>query len=149
MRAEAESHAEEDRKRLAEIEARNQCDTRVYQVEKLLRENREKLPEADAKLVEEALEQCRRALADGSIDRIKSATEALERTTHKVAEVLYRTGAAAAQGGPGGPTSPGTGTPGSGGRSEEHTSELQSRLHLVCRLLLEKKKKRHCTTHST
>src|SRR5205807_7780698 len=104
--------------RLAEIEARNQCDTRVYQVEKLLRENREKLPEADAKLVEEALEQCRRALADGSIDRIKSATEALEKTTHKVAEVLYRTGAAAAQGGPGGPTPPGTGTPGSGGEQK-------------------------------
>ncbi len=118
MRAEAESHAEEDRKRLAEIEARNQCDTRVYQVEKLLRENREKLPEADAKLVEEALEQCRRALADGSIDRIKSSTEALERTTHKIAEVLYRTGAAAAQGGPGGPTPSGTGTPGSGGEQK-------------------------------
>src|SRR2546422_4377121 len=32
-------------------------------------------------------------------------------------------------------------------RSEEHTSELQSRLHLVCRLLLEKKKKEHITTH--
>ncbi len=114
MRVEAESHAEEDRKRLAEIEARNQCDARVYQVEKLLRENREKLPEPDVKLVEEALEQCRRAMADGNIDRIKSATEALERTTHKIAEVLYRTGAAAAHGGPGGPTATGTGTPGPG-----------------------------------
>src|SRR2546422_2642825 len=36
----------------------------------------------------------------------------------------------------------GRGLPGPGGRSEEHTSELQSRLHLVCRLLLEKKKKK-------
>src|SRR2546422_11318606 len=36
----------------------------------------------------------------------------------------------------------------SGGRSEEHTSELQSRLHLVCRLLLEKKKKRQTTMHT-
>ncbi len=43
MRADAESHAEEDRKRLAEIEARNLCDARVYQVEKLLLESREKL----------------------------------------------------------------------------------------------------------
>src|SRR2546429_1016136 len=33
------------------------------------------------------------------------------------------------------------------GRSEEHTSELQSRLHLVCRLLLEKKKKKHLTSN--
>jgi len=56
MRTEAESHAEEDRKRLTEIEARNQLDNRVYQVEKVLRENREKLTDADAKLAEEALE---------------------------------------------------------------------------------------------
>ncbi len=101
MRAEAESHAEEDRKRLAEIEARNQADTRVYQVEKLLRENRDKLSDADAKSVEEALEQCRKALADGNIDRIKSATEGLERASHKLAEVLYRSTAAGAAGGPG------------------------------------------------
>jgi len=104
MRGEAESHAEEDRKRLAEVEARNQCDARVYQVEKLLRENREKLSESDIKAVEEALEGCKRALADGGIDQIKSATEALERTTHRVAEALYRTTAASAGGGgaPGG-----------------------------------------------
>src|SRR5205809_1709883 len=38
------------------------------------------------------------------------------------------------------PAGPGRGQPGPAGRSEEHTSELQSRLHLVCRLLLEKKK---------
>jgi molecular chaperone DnaK len=104
MRTEAESHAEEDRKHLAEIEARNQCDARVYQVEKLLRENREKLSESDIKALEEALEGCKRALADGGIDQIKSATEALEHTTHRVAEALYRTTAASAAGGgaPGG-----------------------------------------------
>ena len=114
MRADAEAHAEEDRKRLAEIEVRNQCDNRVYQVEKLLRENREKLAEADIKSVEEALEECKRALADGGVDRIKSATETLERATHKIAETLYRTGAAGASGGAsggtGGTSSTGPGT---------------------------------------
>ncbi len=100
MRVDAEAHAEEDRKRLAEIETRNQCDNRVYQVEKLLRENREKLSEADIKSTEEALEQCKRALADGGADRIKSATQALERASHRIAEALYRTGGAA----PGGTT---------------------------------------------
>jgi molecular chaperone DnaK len=114
MRTDAESHAEEDRKRLAEIEARNQCDNRVYQVEKLLRENREKLSEADIKSVEEALEQCKRAMADGGVDRIKSATEALEAATHKVAEGLYRSGAAASGGATGGATGSGTGTTGTG-----------------------------------
>jgi molecular chaperone DnaK len=98
MRSDAESHAEEDRKRVAEIEARNLADNRVYQVEKLLRENREKLSEPDIKAVEEALEECKRALADGGVERIKSATEALDRATHKIAEVLYSSGAASASG---------------------------------------------------
>jgi molecular chaperone DnaK len=114
MRAEAESHAEEDRKHLAEIEARNQCDARVYQVEKLLKENREKLSEADIKTVEEALEQCKRALAGDSIEQIKEATEALERSTHRIAETLYRSGAAAGTAGTGtaGSGAPGAGAPG-------------------------------------
>ncbi len=115
MRTEAESHAEEDRKHLAEIEARNQCDARVYQVEKLLRENREKLSEADIKQVEEALEQCKRALAGDSTEQIQSATEALERATHRITETLYRAGAAAAPAEPAGtgaspePPKPGAG----------------------------------------
>jgi len=110
MRAEAESHAEEDRRRVAEIEARNQCDARVYQVEKVLRENREKLSEPDIKSVEEALEGCKRALAGTAIDEIKSATEALERATHRVAEVLYRSGAAGPGAGAAGAGPSGAGT---------------------------------------
>src|SRR6202166_919174 len=55
MRNDAESHAEEDKKRLAEIEARNQCDNRVYQVEKLIADNRDKLSESDTRPVEAAL----------------------------------------------------------------------------------------------
>jgi molecular chaperone DnaK len=94
MRADAESHAEEDRKRLAEIEVRNQCDARVYQVENLLRENHEKLTESDILAVEEALDQCKRALA-GDGDRIRSAAEALDKVTDKVTEVLRHSGAVA------------------------------------------------------
>ncbi len=94
MRADAESHAEEDRKRLAEIEVRNQCDARVYQVEKLLAESREKLTESDVLVVEQALDQCKRALADGGVDRIRSAAEALDNATDKVAEALHHSGAA-------------------------------------------------------
>ncbi len=118
MRAEAESHTEEDRKRLAEIEARNQGDARVYQVERLLRENREKLSEADIKPVEQALEECKRALNDGNLEKIKAATEALESSTHRLSEVLYRSTAAsgAAPGGstPGGATGGQPGAKGGG-----------------------------------
>ena len=117
MRADAESHAEEDRKRLAEIEARNQLDNRVYQVEKLLRENREKLTEADAKLAEEALEAAKRALAEGGLEQMKSASESLERASHKVAETLYRSGATPASGATAAGGQAGTGAASSGAAS--------------------------------
>src|SRR5580698_7217624 len=68
MRNEAESHAEDDRKKLAEVEARNQLDSRVYQMEKLLSENREKLAEGDAKSLEQAIEKAKSALASGSLE---------------------------------------------------------------------------------
>ncbi len=109
MRTAAESHAEEDRKHLAEIEARNQCDARVYQVERLLKENREKLAEADIKPAEQALEECRKALADGNVEKIKSATEQLEQAAHRISETLYR--ATASSGGAG---AAGAGTDASG-----------------------------------
>ncbi len=95
MRADAESHAEEDRNRLAEVEARNQCGARVYQVERLLEENRRKLNDSDIRAVEEALDQCRHALADGAADRIRSASEALDKVTGAVAEALHRSSTAA------------------------------------------------------
>src|SRR5271169_1486798 len=115
MRNDAESHAEEDKKKLAEIEARNILDNRVYQVEKLIADNREKLSESDIKPVEEALAKAKSALAGGILEQIQSATQELERASHKLAEVLYKTaqatgaqagaagskdGAPGAQGGP-------------------------------------------------
>jgi molecular chaperone DnaK len=91
MRNDAEVHADEDKKKLAEIEARNILDNRVYQIEKLLNDNREKLSESDVKPVEAALATAKSALAGGILDQIQSATQELERTSHKLAEVLYQT----------------------------------------------------------
>jgi molecular chaperone DnaK len=102
MRGDAESHAEEDKKKLAEIEARNILDNRVYQVEKMLSENREKLTESDTKEVEQAVTEAKSALAGGELDKIQSATQQLERASHKLAEVLYK-GAQAAAGQAGAP----------------------------------------------
>jgi molecular chaperone DnaK len=95
MRKEAESHADEDRQRVAEAEARNKADNLVYQVEKLIRENREKLAEADVKAAESAIEEVRKAIADGGGDRINSAAENLNRASHRLAEQLYKAQAAA------------------------------------------------------
>jgi molecular chaperone DnaK len=95
MRNEADAHAEDDRQKLAEVEARNMLDTRVYQMEKLIRENRDKLTESDIKPVEDAIEKAKSALAGSSIETIKSATQNLDSVSHNVAEVLYRATAAA------------------------------------------------------
>jgi molecular chaperone DnaK len=98
MRHDAESHADEDKKRLAEIEARNQCDNRVYQAEKLLKENRDKISEADAKAAEEAIEAARKAMADGTPEAINAASEQVEKATHQIAEAMYKATAGQAQG---------------------------------------------------
>jgi len=95
MRSDAEAHAEDDKKKLAEIEARNILDNRVYQVEKLIADNRDKLSESDTKPVEEAVAAAKSALAGGILEQIQSATVTLESASHKLAEVLYKTAAAA------------------------------------------------------
>jgi molecular chaperone DnaK len=121
MRQEAESHSEDDRRRMEEVEARNRLDGILYQAEKMLRENREKIAEADVKTAEEAIEDAKKALTEGGVARLRSASENLERSLHKVAEELYKTtqaaggaaeaGAAAGAGAASGSTSGGS-TPG-------------------------------------
>jgi molecular chaperone DnaK len=118
MRSDAESHAEEDKKKLAEIEARNILDNRVYQVEKLIADNRDKLAESDTKPVEEAVATAKSALAGGILEQIQSATQQLETASHKLAEVLYKTAqASGAQAGAGGSADAGPGAPKSGSGS--------------------------------
>jgi molecular chaperone DnaK len=119
MRADAESHAEEDKKKLSEIEARNILDSRVYQVEKLIVDNRDKLSESDTKPVEEAVAAAKSALASGGLDQIQSATQELDRASHKLAEVLYKNAeASGAQAG-----GPGSSETGSGGPKTGSTPE--------------------------
>jgi len=95
MRVEAESHSEDDRRRMEEVEARNRLDGILYQSEKMIRENREKIAEADAKGAEEAIEDAKKAINEGGVARLRSATENLERSLHKIAEQLYKTTQAA------------------------------------------------------
>ena len=114
MRSEAESHSAEDKARLAEVEARNHCDTAAYQAEKLIRENREKLGESDIKAAEDAIADCRKAMDEGGLDRLKSATETLTKSMNHIAEVLY-SAASAGQSAPGagaGPSAEPGGAPG-------------------------------------
>jgi molecular chaperone DnaK len=101
MRREAEAHAEEDKKNLHEIEARNRADNLVYQTEKLIRENREKLSEPDAHAAEQAIEETKKAIAEGGAERINAAVESLTRASHRLAEAMYKTAAGAPGAAPG------------------------------------------------
>src|SRR6202043_2425346 len=118
MRVEAESHSEDDRRRMEEVESRNRLDGLVYQAEKLVRENRDKIAEADVKSAEEAVDDAKKAMNEGGTARLRSATENVERTLHKIAETLYKTGqqTGAAGAGAGASTGgPGDGHPAGGG----------------------------------
>jgi molecular chaperone DnaK len=102
---------------MEEVEARNRLDGIMYQAEKMIRENREKIGEADVKSAEEAIEEAKKAIAEGGVARLRTATENLEKSLHKIAEVLYK----ANQGQPGAEqaagASAGAGPSGSSGSS--------------------------------
>jgi molecular chaperone DnaK len=101
MKKEADAHSAEDKARLSEVEARNRLDSLVYQTEKLIKENREKLSEADVKAVEAASEEARRALAEGGLEKLNAAMESLTKASHAMAESLYKAQQSAAGAGAG------------------------------------------------
>ncbi len=90
MVKEAEAHAEEDKKRREEVETRNQADALIYQTEKTLNEQKDKLSESDKKPLEEALERAKKALESKNTDEIKKEMENLTQASHKLAEVMYK-----------------------------------------------------------
>jgi molecular chaperone DnaK len=104
MAKDAESHAGDDRKKKEEIESRNRADAMVYNIEKMLKEHRDKVSAADAKAVEDALDETKKAMQEGGIDKINQATSKLETASHKLAEAMYKS-ASQTPPGPQGPTS--------------------------------------------
>jgi molecular chaperone DnaK len=98
MARDAESHSADDRKKRDEIEARNRADAMTYNVEKMLKEHREKISDADARQVEAALEEVKKAMTEGGLDKITSATDKLTTASHKLAEAMYKSQSAAPNG---------------------------------------------------
>jgi molecular chaperone DnaK len=113
MKKEADAHADEDKSRLSEVEARNRLDNLVYQTDKIIKENREKLAEADVKAGEEAVEDARRALTEGGLDRLNAAAENLTKASHRIAETMYKAQQSANAAGAGAAGAPGS-APGEG-----------------------------------
>jgi molecular chaperone DnaK len=95
MIRDAESHAEEDRQRRDEAEARNNADTLVYQTDKLLREQGEKLSAEERSTVENRLADLKQALAGTDVETIKTTTESLMSASQDFTQKLYEAAASA------------------------------------------------------
>jgi molecular chaperone DnaK len=90
MVSEAEAHAEEDKQRREAIEARNQLDNLIYNTEKTLNENKEKLAADGIQGVEEAIAEGKKALETEDLKQVKEATERITQASHKLAETIYQ-----------------------------------------------------------
>ncbi|MCB9689869.1 MAG: molecular chaperone DnaK [Alphaproteobacteria bacterium] len=106
---EAKSHESDDKVRRELIEARNQLDARIYEVEKTLKEHGDKLPAGDKANLESSLQAARDAKDKDDLDALKSALDNLTQASHKLAQVMYESAGA------GGGAAPGAAPEGGGG----------------------------------
>ena len=97
MAKEADSHAAEDKEKREEIEAHNQLDGMVYNIDKMLKDSGEKVQAADKSDVESALADARKTLeGSASTTELKASLEKLTQASHKLAEALYKANTAQA-----------------------------------------------------
>ena len=92
MQADASVHADEDAKKKAAIETRNQADALVYNTEKMLREYGSQLKPEDRTAIDSAVSKVKSALAKEDVDAIKQASEELSMAAHKIGEAVYAKG---------------------------------------------------------
>ncbi len=121
MVREAEAHAEEDRKRREEAETRNAADSLVFQTEKLLNEQGDKVQPEERTKIEDALKALKDALAGPDVEAVRRAHEGLITASQEFAQRLYAAAqqAQAGAGGPGPEGGPTTGAPGGAGPSSD------------------------------
>jgi molecular chaperone DnaK len=113
MRKEAEAHADEDRKKLELINARNEADEVMFRVEKVLKEHGDKLQPADKEAVQAAVERTKQACSGTDAGKIKQATGELMQASQALAQYMHGQPGGAGQG----PTAP---PPGGGKRRKEN-----------------------------
>ena len=90
MVKEAEAHAEEDKKRREDAETRNTAEQQAYSVDKLLKDNKDKLPEAVHSEVSTAVDDLKKALEGSDIEPVRTAQEKLNEVAQKIGEALYQ-----------------------------------------------------------
>jgi molecular chaperone DnaK len=121
MTKDAETHADEDKKRREEIELRNRADQSVYGAERMLKDTGDKLSASEKSAIESAMESVKKAMAGSDSAAIQRALDELTAAQHKAAESLYRQQASGAAGG--GPTGgAGASSESGGGQSAEQKS---------------------------
>ncbi|MGI8311587.1 molecular chaperone DnaK [Saccharopolyspora hattusasensis] len=89
MVKDAEAHADEDRKRREEAETRNQAETLVYQTEKVLTDNADKIPADTRTQVQDAIKDVNEALKGDDVDKIRSAVDHLAASSQAVGQAIY------------------------------------------------------------
>jgi molecular chaperone DnaK len=116
MRKDAESHADEDKKRREEVEVRNEADNSVYRSEKMIKDSADKLSAADKGKLESAVAAVKEALKGSDAAAIKTASEKLNETWQAVSAELYKAASQSRGGAPGAGSESG---PGAGGTRTE------------------------------
>lgn len=92
MVQDAEKHAEEDKKKKEEVEAKNNADHMIYQTEKLLKESGDKLQPSDKSEIESKVSALKSAIESNNMDNIKKSTDELQASWSKASETLYKQG---------------------------------------------------------
>jgi molecular chaperone DnaK len=122
---EAKENEEDDKKRKEIIEARNNLDNLVYQIEKTLKEHGDKLPEAERENVDAELLKAKDALDSDDADTMKAAFDGLTSASHKLAELMYQAGGADAAGAAGAAPGAAPEAPPSGGSDDVIDAEYE------------------------
>ncbi|MEK6248161.1 MAG: Hsp70 family protein, partial [Planctomycetales bacterium] len=116
MRKDADSHAEEDRKKREVVETRNQAEGTCFELEKMMQEHADKLSDADKEPLEAAIKKTRETAASEDVDATKAAITELEQASHALSKTLYDASTAAgATAEPGGPSPTDSGSDASSG----------------------------------
>jgi molecular chaperone DnaK len=120
MVKEAQEHAEEDRQRKEQIEARNHADSLIYSTEKSLREHGDKVSAADRSAIEQAIADLRGVLDTADVQTLRTKTESLAQLAMKLGEAMYRAQQSETAGGGDGEGGAGGGGAGEPGRGDDN-----------------------------
>jgi molecular chaperone DnaK len=128
MTTDAQAHADEDLKNKEKIEAKNKLDSLIYNTEKILKENRDKISDADATSLDAALSKAKKALeGSGEAAELNTAAEELTRASHRLAEIMYQktAGPQTPPGGQAGGAGPAGGAKQDGGKKEDEVIDAE------------------------